>query len=150
MKKYTLLVLLSAALTLSAQTKADDAKDLIPDFAPDHENSLVRFGIVTLGSFPLMLLYSDLSFDVGRYFANGFAPEYAPWPFKTEYSAPVSENEKLLRIGVAAGASIGVGLIDYLIRQSKAKKERLRREALLEYSAGQKQSSREGGNPPAP
>jgi hypothetical protein len=143
MKKYVLPVLLFIALRLAAQDGGGKEGTPIPQPSIDRENALARFGIVTLGSFPLMLLYSDLSFDIGRYFANGCAPEYAPWPFKSEYSAEVSEEEKLLRIGAAACASIAVGTIDFLIRQAKAKKERLRREALLEYSAEQKASREE-------
>lgn len=104
------------------------------DHGKDEENALSRFAIVACGSFPIMLLYSDFSFDVGRYVAAGFDAYYAPWPFKSEFSYQPSDAEKALRIGVAVGASVTVGAIDYLIRRSKAKKEKLRRDALMELA----------------
>ncbi len=101
----------------------------------DGESALARFTIVTLGSFPIMLFYSDFSFDIGKFVYHGFDAGYAPWPFKSELSEPLTDAEKAWRIGAAVGASVAVGAIDYLIRQSKAKKARLRREALLQYAA---------------
>jgi hypothetical protein len=112
--------------------------------AADGENALSRFGIVTLGSFPIMLLYADFSVDLGRYFLNGFNSAYAPWPFKSEYAEPPSQAEKAARIGVAIGASVAVGAIDYLIRLSKAKKARLQREALLELSEEERKAGPSG------
>jgi hypothetical protein len=128
-----------------APAAAPAAKALEPVPAVDDESALGRFGIVTLGSFPIMLLYSDFSFDLGKYVFNGFDSDFAPWPFKSEYSEPPTDSEKALRIGVAIGASVAVGAIDYLIRSSKAKKARLRRESLLELAA---EASAGGGSVP--
>jgi hypothetical protein len=119
---------------------------LAPIAAVDDENPLGRLAIVTLGSFPILLFYTDFSFDLGKFFFNGFDANYAPWPFKSEYSDSPSAGEKAARIGVAIGASAAVGAIDYLIRLSRAKKARLQREALLELSA----EEREAGTNPAP
>jgi len=124
-------------------------RDLGPVKDVDNENALARFGIVSFGSFPILLFYTDFSFDLGRYVVNGFDSNYAPWPFKSEYTESPTEAELLTRIGVAVGASLTVGAIDYFIRASKAKKAKLRRQALLEYSA-EERAGAEKAPPPEP
>jgi hypothetical protein len=126
---------------------------LEPTASKDVENPWARLGIVTIGSFPIMLFYTDFSFDLGAFALNGFDSTYAPWPFKSEYSKTPTQAEKGTRIGVAIGASVAVGLLDFFIRSSKAKKARLQREALLELSAEQSaagQAGAEGSPAPAP
>jgi hypothetical protein len=108
---------------------------LAPTIGIDGEKPLSRLTIVTLGSFPILLIYTDFSFDLGKFLFHGLDANYAPWPFKSEYSESPSAAEKAARIGVAIGASAAVGVIDYAIRASRAKKARLQREALLELSA---------------
>jgi len=80
------------------------------------ENSLRRFEIIAFGAFPIMLFYADFTFDLARYVASGFEGIYAPWPFKSSTSFTPGDAERLARIGVALGASIGVGIADALIR----------------------------------
>jgi hypothetical protein len=137
------LSLLAAALPLRAQIQAASPQgDAIPTVPPaavqptlatapqtGSENPFRRFEIVSLGSFPILLFYSDFSFDLGRYFANGFDSAYTPWPFKNQYSAPISDSERLTRIGAALGASIVVGAIDAYIHNEKSKKAKRLREA---------------------
>lgn len=149
---------LASALGTIAQDRAGGAADqppLAPAEAPaalapiagvDGEDPLGRLAIVSLGSFPILLFYTDFSFDLGKFLINGFDANYAPWPFKSEYSNAPSMGEKAARIGVAIGASAAVGAIDYFIRSARAKKARLQREALLELSA----EEREAGADPSP
>lgn len=95
------------------------------------ENPISRFEIVTLGSYPIMLFYTDFIFDLTRYFQNGFNSNYAPWPFKSEYSATLTDTDRLVRLGVTLGASAVVGGIDALIHQLKlraAERQRAARE----------------------
>jgi hypothetical protein len=123
---------------------------LAPTPGVDGENPLGRLAIVTLGSFPILLFYTDFSFDLGKFVFKGFDANYAPWPFKSEYSEPPSVGEKAARIGVAIGASAAVGAIDYFIRSSRAKKARLQREALLELSAEERDAVAAPAPTPAP
>lgn len=93
------------------------------------ENPFSRFEIVSLGSFPIMLFYTGFAFDLERYVTNGFDYSYAPWPFKNEKSASLSDQERVTRISIALGASLIVGGIDAYIRAAKAKKDKRLREA---------------------
>jgi hypothetical protein len=96
----------------------------LPSFgSKDGESTLRRFEIISLGAFPIMLFYSDFSFDLVRFLASGFNGQYAPWPFKSSSSFSPEEGERLARIGVALGASIGVGIADALIRARSLAKE---------------------------
>jgi hypothetical protein len=73
---------------------------------------LGRVAIIALGSLPFTAFYTDFAFDSVRFAANGFDLQYAPWPFKNQYSAEVSNSERFIRLGVALGASAVIGLLD--------------------------------------
>lgn len=74
----------------------------------------LRFEILGVGAFPLMLFYTDIGFGIGRYAVNGFDPRYAPWPFRNSSSILPDDGERLLRIGVAAGISCAIALYDLI------------------------------------
>ena len=50
---------------------------------------LWRIAIIGAGTFPIALFYTNFIFDSVRFAANGFDAQYAPWPFKNQYSATV-------------------------------------------------------------
>lgn len=77
---------------------------------------LRRFEIIAFGSFPIMLFYANLGFDLSRYIRSGYDAYYAPWPLKSEYSYSASTSEILSAIGTAALLSVGVGTLDAIIR----------------------------------
>lgn len=86
--------------------------------------SLRRFEIVSLGAFPIMLFYSRIALDLGRFAGNGFDSSYAPWPFRNEYSYKPDANEQWLAVKVALGLSLGVGVLDYfLVSRRKARQQ---------------------------
>jgi hypothetical protein len=88
--------------------------------------SLRRFEIVSLGAFPILLFYSRIALDTGRYVGNGFDASYAPWPFRNEFSYKPDSNEQWLAVKVAVGLSLGVGVLDYfLLSRQKARQETL-------------------------
>ncbi len=101
----------------------------LPSLPAPPENPYSRFEIVSLGSFPIMLFYADFAFDLQRYVSNGFASTYAPWPFKTEFSATLTDSQRLTRLGTALGASFVVGAIDAYLHFVKLKKAQRLREA---------------------
>lgn len=76
---------------------------------------LGRIAITGLGSLPFTLFYANFVFDAARFVGNGFDTQYAPWPFKTQYSAAVTSEETFLRLGVSLGVSAVIGILDVLI-----------------------------------
>jgi hypothetical protein len=83
------------------------------------ENGLRRFEILAFGSFPILLFYTNLGFEIGTYAQSGFDPLYAPWPFSGELTANISDSERFGRMGVAAGLSLLVAGIDAVILASR-------------------------------
>lgn len=82
------------------------------DEFPEWVQDLRRWEIVSLGAFPLILFYTRLGFDFGRYAESGFLAEYAPWPFKSEYSYSPSRDEQVTAVLTAAALSAAFGLVD--------------------------------------
>jgi len=83
---------------------------------PPPESFFGRFEIIAVGSFPLMLLYSNFGFDLVTFVGSGFDARYAPWPFRDEYSMEPAESERILRLGIATGASVLVAALDVVFR----------------------------------
>jgi hypothetical protein len=95
------------------------------------ENPFMRFEIVSLGSFPIMIFYTGFAFDLALYIENGYDSYYAPWPFANSYSysANLSETDREKRILVALGGCAVVGIIDAIIHANKIKRARFLQEA---------------------
>ncbi len=112
------------------------------------ENPFRRFEIVSLGAFPIMLFYSGFFFDLQRYFVNDFNSLYAPWPFQSSTSAPLTDADRYTRIGAALGACAVVGLVDAYLHHLKVVKAERLREATESDAPPQVESP--GGASPAP
>jgi hypothetical protein len=100
---------------------------LPPGFGPGEqapENPLRRFEIVSLGSFPIMLFYTEFGADLGLFVSRGFDKAYAPWPFKGVASYSPGQSEKIARLGAAFGLCLVIGAIDAVIHASKTKHRR--------------------------
>ncbi|MFA5852619.1 MAG: hypothetical protein WC820_07960 [Spirochaetales bacterium] len=78
---------------------------------------LWRIAIIGAGSLPFTLFYTNFIFDSVRFATHSFDVQYAPWPFKTQYSAAVSTGETFLRLGVSAGVGVIIGIIDAVIQR---------------------------------
>ncbi|HEY9055212.1 MAG TPA: hypothetical protein VIO60_10385 [Rectinemataceae bacterium] len=76
---------------------------------------LGRLAIVSAGALPFAVFYTDFAFDAGRFLVSGFDVQYAPWPFKNQYSAAVDTTERFIRLGVSAALSLAVGLVDLIV-----------------------------------
>jgi len=100
------------------------------------ENALRRFEIVALGSYPIMLFYTGLGFDLSAYIGSGYDPSRAPWPFKNEYSAELSDSERLQRLGTAALASLFVAGLDAAIHEVRLRREERAARRLFEGRPG--------------
>ncbi len=116
--------------------------------AGKRENALRRFEIIAFGSYPIALFYTTLAFDLGAYIDSGYDVRYAPWPFKSEYSARLSEGEVLLRLGSAACLSLAVAGIDALIRSGVERREASARRSL--FSAAPPERGLPAGGAPLP
>jgi len=81
------------------------------------DKKLWRIAVIGVGSFPFTLFYTNFIFDSVRFAAHSFDVQYAPWPFKTQYSAAVSTSETFLRLGVSAGMGVIIGIIDAVIQR---------------------------------
>ena len=92
--------------------------------SPSLGQRALRFEIIAVGAFPIMLLYTDLGFGIGRYAASGFDSRYAPWPFQNSSSLLPDDAERLLRIGVAAGISCAIAAFDLISRLREEAKSR--------------------------
>ena len=100
------------------------------------ENALRRFEIVALGSYPIMLFYTGLGSDLSAYIGSGYDPSRAPWPFKNEYSAELSDSERLQRLGTAALASLFVAGLDAAIHEVRLRREERAARRLFEGRPG--------------
>ncbi len=93
-----------------------------------------RFEIVAIGSFPLMVFYSTLVYDIYRFTsksiqAGEFATAYLPWPLKGPNAVELTLDEKGGVLIAALSASVLVGILDWAIlkmRAAAAKAERAR------------------------
>ena len=81
------------------------------------DKKLWRIVIIGAGSFPFTLFYTNFIFDSVRFATHSFDVQYAPWPFKTQYSAAVSTGETFLRLGVSAGIGVIIGIIDQVVQR---------------------------------
>lgn len=83
--------------------------------ATDSGKKAWRALVTGAGAFPFVYFYTNFIFDGVRFVTNDFDAQYAPWPFKTQYSAEVSVSETFIRLGVSVGVSAIVGILDALI-----------------------------------
>ncbi|MCE1195690.1 hypothetical protein LWX53_04270 [bacterium] len=88
-----------------------------PAKAKDAGKKAWRAIVTGAGAFPFAYFYTNLVFDSVRFVSNGFNVQYAPWPFKTQYSAEVSVSETFIRLGVSAGLSAVVGILDAVVQR---------------------------------
>lgn len=106
---------LPKTLPAPARTQSEgEGKSLSPT-ASAWVSGLARAGIIAVGSYPISLLYTNVGFDLGAYLIHGGDSRYAPWPFRNTNSIDPGTEEKTLRLMVAAGVSLCVGLLDMLL-----------------------------------
>lgn len=106
-----------------------DLPEIGQESAP--ESPFLRFEIVSLGSYPIVLLYTDLAFDCWRYYEKGFDSAYIP----LVSSVSLKDPERWTRLGAALGVACSVGAIDAIIHASKQKAAKRLHAAALEEAA---------------
>jgi len=112
LKIFLVAIVFSLCLSgLSAQTDSSNLSSTQFDMtgSPQWAKDLRRAEIVAFGAFPIMYLFTSYSIDLGR--------------MLTDNSAPLNRYRTL---GIAAGGSILLSLVDYsivLIKRKKVERE---------------------------
>ena len=106
---------------LSAQTATESMPSMEFDMTefPQWTKDLRRAEIIAFGSFPFMYFFSNFAFDTYRWSNNGWDTRYAPWPITSAGAIGQTKDEKIMTLGIAAGAAILVALVDYGITAYK-------------------------------
>ena len=86
---------------------------------PQWSRDLRRAEIIAFGSFPFTYFFTNFSYDIYRMSGNNWDRRYAPWPITAPGAFEKSNSEKFIIIGVAAGTSIVLALVDYMIESSR-------------------------------
>lgn len=118
---FFLLFLISGRVF--AQTEKDAAQYDPAEF-PQWAKDFRRFDIIALGSFPFAFFTASFITDSARFFQHNNNMTYAPWPLKPAGAYDPTTEEKLITIGVAAGISLSVALIDLIIVHIKRHKRK--------------------------
>jgi hypothetical protein len=119
--KIGLLAFISLAFPVAAQTSGTSfGLDL--SGSPQWVRDLRRAEIVAFGTFPFTFFFTSFTMDSIRLVNHNWDGRYAPWPFRAAGAIDMTHNEKMLTLGIAAGTSILIALIDYLIVRSQRNK----------------------------
>jgi hypothetical protein len=120
-----LLILSKLAAPLAADATASPSPGATPgphdalpyraDEFPQWVKDLRRFEVITAGSFPFALLYTQTTYDSIRWAQNGYDSAYAP--LVGTYSPSDSENKTTLL--TALGVAVCVATVDFFIVKSK-------------------------------
>lgn len=124
-KTISLFVLLSL---LCVPLLAEDGKTFTPEPYKDEEfapwlHDLRRAEILLIGSVPLTLFFSNLTYGLIRYGQNGFQEDYAPSLFGNQNPEPMTQEEKIGVIVAAVSVSAAIALTDFIIGKIVKSKE---------------------------
>jgi hypothetical protein len=124
------LALAAEVVPLDAQTTAG-TESVVPQIEfPQWSKDLRRAEIIAFGTLPFSWLVSTLAMDVSRTVAHGGDQQYWPWPMKPPGAPTMTNGEFIMSIGIAAGVSVTVAIVDHLIIKHKRRKaERLKLES---------------------
>lgn len=96
---------------------AQTAAAVLPGPFVEEESSpflkgLRRFEIVSFGSFPITLLYTNWGFRIADYVRHG------------SYSEDSSDSATFRSVGIACALSVGIGVLDAVIRAIRGRETR--------------------------
>lgn len=98
----------------SAQPSAPQPVPYSPDEFPPWLRELRRGEVITIGAFPITLLFSSLTYQLVRYAQNGFSTAYAPALLGAS-ATPLSNQERIGVILGGAGLAVVVALADFAL-----------------------------------
>jgi hypothetical protein len=131
-----IMMLLVPAYHAAAQSTGAPAADITgpnifdtSDF-PLWAKDLRRWEIVAFGSFPFTVFATTFAMDTRRWIDQNnmdFSEDgrrYAPWPLKSAGALEMTNKEHETTLLVAAGISVALALVDFIIVQIKRNKAR--------------------------
>jgi hypothetical protein len=107
---------------VAAQT-AGTASAVAPEAIqfPQWSRDLRRAEIIAFGTLPFTWLISTMTMDFIRTGQNGGDRQYWPWPLKPSGAPAMTNDEYISAIGIAAGLSVGVAIVDSFLIRAKRK-----------------------------
>lgn len=104
-----------------------------PDEFSPWAYDLRRGEIIAIGAFPLAMIVSSLTYELGRFAyrsaeAGTVSGEYAPWFFSTSTEETFSNEERIGLVLSSAVISVGVAVADFFLGRREARREEQRRE----------------------
>jgi hypothetical protein len=110
---------------VAGQTQAG-TESTVPEIEfPQWSKDLRRAEIIAFGTLPFSWLISTVTMDISRTVAHGGNQQYWPWPLKPAGAPTMTNSEFITTIGIAAGISLTVALVDYIIIKHKRKKSEI-------------------------
>ena len=94
---------------------------------PQWAKDLRRAEIVAFGSFPFTMFFSMAAVDTYRFFSNNMDTRYAPI-IRSAGAVDMSEREIIITITTAISLSLLVSLADFIIVQTRRRRQALRAE----------------------
>jgi len=90
----------------------------LPSFSyKNTKESLVsRSFVLSIGLFPFSYFYVGTALDIVRFASHNFSADYAPWPFKTQYSVALTDEEMWWKLGIASGTSLLFGILGAILK----------------------------------
>ncbi len=87
---------------------------------PSWSRDLRRAEIIALGSFPITMILSGFTYQLGRFAYQSYRAgepnsDFAPWFFSTSTGERYNNDERIGLIVSAATLSVGVALLDYAL-----------------------------------
>ncbi|MBO4732459.1 MAG: hypothetical protein J5597_06625 [Spirochaetaceae bacterium] len=120
-----LILCISVFSAVFAQSlKLEDAEPYQYEEFPEWAHQLRRSEIITVGSYPFTMMSVGFGYSLYRYFANDMSSSYSPNPFVNANSKNYTADEQKKMIKYAAGMSLGIGLLDFIINQSIRSEEK--------------------------
>lgn len=95
---------------------------------PAWSRDVRRGEIIALGAFPIAMILSGLSYQLGRFaYQSGVAgeiqSEYAPWFFSTSTEPRYNNEERIGLIISAATLSVGIAVLDFALGRRERSRE---------------------------
>jgi len=133
-KRLTALLVLFALSAANLMAQTDGAVEDDRSGWPQWLRDLRRWEIVAFGSFPFTMFFATIGMDLYRWHREAGMSwnnrGFAPWPITSSPAIPMTDREQRITIGIAAGLSVGVAIVDHFIVRGRRQRERRRAEAL--------------------
>ncbi|GMO42768.1 MAG: hypothetical protein Ta2B_23100 [Termitinemataceae bacterium] len=120
---FCIIIYTSTSINIHAQTttNTESTEYKFPQWAMD----LRRGEIIAFGIFPFSWLVATTAVDLYRSSQHDWNKNYLPWPVKPAGAPAMTTDEYVLSIGIAAGLSVSLAVVDFFIVQIKRHKKQV-------------------------